>query len=337
MENRRKAKCLCYNGIMLKAKMRVAISAIGIFSVAAGLATGTLVARHVSAEASPTGSANATFQVNVVESLTVEVTTPGTWASGDINQFIRNDIGLHVVSNNPDGFTATMYSSGGTNLTNVAKSSATLPTMSASAQRSAFPTNAWGYSLDDGEGSGNYSPMTSSTSDPITVLTGDGTVDPSQGIDNRDKSTTIYFGAKADASQASGTYAGTVVINVVTGKITENDTPVQPVTPTNPATPGADGVASYSTSGVGASTGYSGTTTYTEVDGNTTSTTVSGGDTRSSYTAAQGVTKSSVSNRNTAIAAALATTAGVAAVSSGLLFFAYKRRKDDDDEEESQA
>ena len=334
IEKRRKVRCLCYNGIMLKAKARVIICGIGVVSVVSGLFAGTFVARQASADVSPTGSSSATFQVNVVESLTVEVTTPSSWATGDIDTFLRNPVDLRVVSNNPDGFTATMYSSAGTSLTNVAKSSATLPTLNASTYpsgvaRSSFPANNWGYSLDDSESAGTYFSMKTST-DPITIITGNGSVA------QRDMTQTIYFGAKANAAQASGTYAGTVVINVVTGTINSE---TNPETPTNPASSGADGVASYSTAGVGSSTdysgtAYSGTTSYTETDGNTKSTTISGGDTRSAYAAPAGVTRTSSNN---ALAVALATTAGVAAVSSGIFFILAKRSRDDDDEEENQA
>lgn len=336
-ENRRKIRCLCYNGIMLKAKARVAISCIGVLSVASGLLAGTFVARQASADT----SANATFQVNVQESLSVTITTPQEWDSGNINEFLRNKVGLSVTSNNASGFKASMYSSAGTSLTNVSKSSATLPTLDTGTSYActgttdpdcaAFPANHWGYSLDDSANEdGTYRPMVSSTTDPITIMTGDGsTAQRSQDQD-------IYFGAKADASKESGTYAGTVVISVVTGEVTDSGSATNdnPITPTNPASSGASGVATYDSTND--RTTY--TTTSTSGSGssatNSTTTTVSTGDTRSSYSTPAGVTTSSKTSTNNALAVALATTAGVAAVSSGIFFILAKRKKDDDEEEE---
>ena len=307
---------------------------------------------------------NTTFQVNVKETLSVSVTTPTEWASGTptydstsgtwSTDFLRNKVTVDVTANNQIGFTASMYASNSTSLTNTAKSTATLPTLSSSTTRDAFPVNHWGYSLDAasmggnnygetdaGNGSSNYFPLVSTSATPITIMNGTST-----GTRN------VYFGAKADLAQASGTYAGTVVISVVTGTINEN---TNPITPTNPATPETDtnqqdNQATYTGStGTGATTGggTNGTTVYTRrysspaVDPttNTTATEVSEGDNTAAYplgvteTTSSYVADNIVSGGNP-LATVLATTAAASAVGGGFFFILAKRKKDDEEEDE---
>lgn len=338
---------------MLNKISKVMIGSAGVLAVTA-VATQNLVSTK-EAQAETT-----TFEVNVVESLSVSVTTPSTWASGNVDSFLRNGINVSVASNNASGFKASMQSSGSTDLTNTTNNTITIPTLTASTARSSFPANRWGYSLDDTSAGSDSSTYLAMSTSPIQLLN-----ESSASTGNRD----VYFGAKADMTQAAGTYTGTVVVNVVTGTINEDtgNTDYNPTTPTNPANPnptnntptynnttgGSDntpaGVGISTTQGTNPSAGgtrYSGTTTYTTRSssgttpdgqtGNVTTTEVSGGDTRTSYQSAQGEilsTEASISEGPSALTTALATTAAVAAA-SGVFFFIVAKRGDDDDEEE---
>lgn len=349
-------KFLCYNKNMLKAKTKVNIGFIAVLSIASGIQASNLVMHQASAD-------DTTFQVNVAESLSVSVTTPQTWATDNINTFLRNEVGLEVTTNNATGFTASMYANTGssdntnTSLTNTTKSDALLPTMSASQTRGAFSANQWGYSLDTtdtssnktynnniynetdaGNSDSNYYPLPVSSA-PATVLTG-----------TTNASRTIYFGAKADVTMAAGTYAGTVVIGVVTGVQNDNNDstdPVTPVTPSdNPATDNSPSGTNPTYSETYGPSGTAGWTTYTRNTSsgsgssatNTTTTQVSNGDTRNTYTAAAGVTENTMSNINsgTPLATGLAVTAAVAATSGTIFFILAKRKKDDEEEEEEE-
>lgn len=286
---------------------------------------------------------NTTFQVNVKESLSVSVTTPSAQATGNENEFLRNTVSLDVSTNNANGFTASMYSLTSTNLTNTAKNTENIPTLASSSTRSSFPANYWGYSLRDGSynsktygetDAGNtssyYHPLVSTSANPITVLTGTST-----GNQN------IYFGAKANRNKAAGTYAGTVIISVVTDVIDNNN----PITPSNPATPNTtENVAVYTAAPTG---GSNGSTTYTYSSSNavaatnTTTTQVSDGNNVSAYsgyTPPQGVVDETIANipDGSKLATGLAVTSAVAAVSGLLFFIVAKRRDEDDDEEENE-
>ena len=290
---------------------------------------------------------NVPFQVNVRESLSVSITSPNAPASGNVDTFLRNKYTLSVSSNNTNGFTASMYSVGTTNLTNTAINNQTIPTLASSSTRSSFPENYWGYSLgtsavlnnntynetEPGNADSNYYPLVSTSATPITVLTS------SNGSGSQD----IYFGAKANTAKASGTYSGIVVISVVSGVIDNTN----PITPENPAGPNAendDEVAKYMPAPSGSSS--NGVTTYTyrrtNVSAGTTTVTtqVSDGDNRDSYsgyTPPQGVTENSTLNidSNSSLAVGLAITATVAAA-TGMMFFIIAKRREDDDEEEGQ-
>ena len=350
-----KPKRLCYNGLMQK---KVILGSAGLFALAvvatpffanSGLASATGECEGV--------CENTNFQVNVAETLTVSVNTPNTSASGTATAsgtFLRNKISVSVNSNNAQGFKVSMYSKDTTNLVNTSDSTYTIPTLASSVTRSSFTTNRWGYSVNDddsnngtGSTSSTYAAMQTSSS-PISLITA------SAGTYSGSKD--VYFGAKADTTQASGTYMGTVVISVVTGTINENssNTDYNPTTPTDPTNPNPNGgTPIYDPSGVGISTTtgalpstgatrYSGTTTYTTVstsDGRTTTTTqVSGGDNRSSYAPAQGVIDRTTTNvsEGSSLSSALAATATVAAASGVFFFILAKRRDDDEEEEENQ-
>ena len=344
--------CLCINKSKSRAKKIVAFA--GLLSVAAGLYSGFTSEDYVTAN----GNVDTTFQVNVAESLSVSVTTPTEWANGTINTFLRNAVGVSV-SANSGGFTASMYSEDSTNLTNTTSgSSDILPTLTNSYTRTSFPANYWGYSLGEyvldgttqnsytlngnsygetaaGNGSSNYYPLVSNSASPITIMDGATSV-------KKTGSQNIYFGAKADANQASGTYIGTVVISVVTGTINNNDNPITPVNPAHDNDPQGTNPSyaeNYGTSGDQGWTTYS--TTSTSGSGasatNTTTTQVSAGDTRSSYANPAGVledTYSSISE-GSSLATGLAVTATVAAA-SGYMFFIVANRREREDEEAEQ-
>ena len=290
---------------------------------------------------------NSAFQVNVKESMSVSITSPDTPANGNIDTFLRNKYTLNVSSNNTSGFTASMYAVGDTNLTNTSFNDQSIPTLSSSTTRGSFPANFWGYSLgttdslnnhtynetEIGNANSTYYPLVSTSATPITVLTSDGGGSSSQDI---------YFGAKASAGKAAGTYSGIVVISVVSGVINDTD---NPITPTNPAGSNAeDEVAQYTPAPTGGSS--NGTTTYTyrrtnpTAGTNTVTTQVSDGDNRdaySGYTPPQGAKENTTSSISTesSMAAGLATTA-IVATSTGMFFFIVaKRREDDDDDEEA--
>lgn len=279
-------------------------------------------------------SANTTFQVNIKESLSVSITTPTSWANGDVDTFLRNTVGLKVASNNANGFTASMSAQNSTALAHSSKAGVVLNTLDSSSSRASFPANYWGYSLESsvtgdnktyGEtNSGNpnstYYPITTSAT-PITILknTTSGTL-----------SQNIYFGAKSDITKASGTYSGTVVINVVSGIINnDNSDPstYNPITPTNPATDVTPGTPVEDT------TNHRLISTTRTVGNDTTTTETTVTDT---YVAPQGVTDSTSSNiyDGSMLTTALAATASVAAA-SGVAFFILAKRKKDDDEEET--
>ena len=313
------------------------------FAVVVFLAATILPLKLTSAATCTSSPCSTTFEVNVKETLSVAVTTPTEWASGDTDEFLRNKVSIDVSSNNASGFTASMYSQDTTNLTNAARSTITMPTLASYSVRSAFPANYWGYSLGSGTISGSsitygetdagnnnsrYYPLATSSS-PIKILTG-----TSAGSQD------IYFGAKANMNQASGTYVGTVIISVVTGTINEN---TNPMTPTNPATPSGNEVASYTSAPTGGANGST-TYTYTRVNSSahtsTTTTQVSDGDNVSSYNGyqpPQGVIENTITKvvSESSVAAGLATTASVAAATGMFFFIAAKRKEDEEEEEES--
>lgn len=337
----------------MKTKTKVIVGSLGICIFSLPIYARIIVPHFASAE-------ETTFEVNVVESLSVSLTTPSNWASGNITTFLKNDINLTVTSNNASGFTASMYANaGGSSSTSLMNSTYELPNLENSIVRSSFPANHWGYSLGAssysslntntyGETSGtgtetsNYYPLPNSTS-PVTIMNSSSAASGA----SRD----IYFGARGGMSQASGTYTGTVVISVVSGITDEGDTPSNPVTPTNPATPTNDvpndGQATYTGAGTSTGGGTNGTTVYTTRTSNpasgntpateTTTTEVSDGDVREIYADPAGVienTTSNISDRSQ-LATSLVV-ASSAAAASGMLFFIIAKRREEEDEEEEE-
>lgn len=334
------------------------VSAVALATViAGGLAVGlnSMTPMDGSAAECPSGTCNTSFQVNVQDSLAVSITSMVSGATGNVNEFLRNQIDVSVNSNVDNGFTASMYSKDTTNLTHtMLGSSYYIPSMSSSTSRSSFPTNTWGYSLksasldgktygetDAGNNSSTYYPLTTSEASPIKIM--------SAAAGTKTGSQSVYFGAKANIDKPSGTYSNTVIISVVTGAI---DSTTNPITPTNPVTPDTDptpndSVAVYTgantTTGTGIS-GSNGTTVYTTTSytpsaaapiTKETTTQVSAGDHRSSYAPAQGVSVTSQSDiveGGSGLPVALAATA-VTAATAGVVFFLLAKRDEDDDEE----
>ena len=347
---------------MLKTKTKVITGFISILSVSSGIIASNIVANQVLADTCTDGQCNTTFQVNVVESLTVSL-EPTMADPGNPNTFLRDTYNLGVSTNNISGFTASMYANntdvGSTDdakssLLNTTDSSTTVQTLSdASSTRSAFPVNAWGFSLSNytaadptdtssvpdttsGTDSSTYKKLTSSTASPIPVLTSSTAASLTQDI---------YFGAKIGFDKPSGTYRGQVIISAVSGVVDSN---TNPITPTNPIDvsdtttypsntavyTGSTGTNTYA----GTASGTAGATAYSTTDGDSTTTTISSGDNRSAYQSAQGVTETTASSINSGapLATGLAVTAGVAAASSLFFFILAKRKKDDEDEEEEE-
>jgi len=275
---------------------------------------------------SSTSATDTTFEVNVKEVLSVSITTPSTWASGDVGDFLRNSFILDVTTNNAQGFTAGLATeTTNTNLTNTANSSFTISNLSSSTPRSSFNANFWGYSTDDASNSGTYKPLKSSAQAPDTILCSGSSCSGPTG-----NSSTIYFGTKADISKASGTYTNTVVISVVSS--TNGADLEGPVSDTDVENP-TKNTATYNEN-------TTGNTTYTYTTGNTTTTQVSEGNNVDAYTGyipPQGVTDSNSSNiyNGSLLTTMLATTASIAAC-SGIFFFILAKRKKDDDEEETE-
>ena len=309
---------MCYNVIMVKQKQKVITK---IILAVASLSTTLVGVKPIFAEE----TANTTFQVNVKESITVSITTPVTGATGDMDEFLRNQVDLSVNTNNVAGFTASMTMK--TTETALKNGANSLPTLTTSSTRGSFPANYWGYSLDDtlaGSATSNYAALVSANATPITILTSNS----SSG------SRTFYFGAKGNSALPSGTYNGTVVVSVVSGVI---DDTTNPITPTNPVKPSTYDVATYQPAPAGGSS--NGATYYatssTTGDRTTTTTEVSDGDNRAAYVSPLGElydTYTGIVN-GSLLATALAITASVAAT-SGVFFFALAKRDDDDEDED---
>ena len=300
-----------------------------LFAVALALGTPAIVLSSVHAD----NPQNLVFNVNVAEVLTVSITNPENWASGDAG-FLRNMVNVKATTNSPQGLSASMYTKDTTQLRNLTSydagdSTTYIPTLGSSVVAGAgganFTTNRWGYSVDDtiaGYENANYNALQTAAS-PITLT----------GTDNANGKN-VFFAAKADNTMQSGTYAQTVYFAVVTGTVDPSTNPMPPVNPSNPE-PTSE-IAHYNptrnvTTYTTRTTSGSGTAS---VGGTveTVTTTVATGDISDSYARSYGVT-SSTAGDNTGVVAALGVAAGVSAVSGIAFFVAAKRQKDDEDEE----
>lgn len=319
---------------MLGKVSRATVSILGAGAIVALIGTSPLPAFADNPE-----PADAKFDVNIQEALSVSVTVPEEWAKGDAGDLLRNKVSLKVSSNNANGFTASMTTkTADTDLRHQTVEStndnALIHTLSSDWDRSdTSTTNFWGWSINDDEESGTYSPLVGLGSGPITLITREASIDPNNPITSRD----IYFGAKVNISKVAGTYSNTVIISVVTGIVAPDD-PTNPVIPDNPVAPsesGSDEIAEYSTTTGGSSNGVTTYTYRTTNDDNTTTTTtnVNDGDTRNSYDRPQGVKRATETDTpdNSALITTLAAAAGVA-TGAGMFFFVLAKRKKDENE-----
>ena len=285
-----------------------------------------------SSDTSATEQQDVDFEVDVSEALSVSITTPSSWASGSAGTFLRNKVTVDVVANNVQGFTASMIASDANAELKHSSKNTSISTLNTSYACTnnitcpEFPSNKWGYTIDDGINLNVYHPMVGSSGSPISLIS---TAESTQQnpITSRD----IYFGAKSDISQTAGTYSGTVVFYVVSGAVAaeqEQEQEPEPAAPSNSpeVTPAAtpSSIASYSAPA----------TTNNTVPTATSTTTTSQGNTLDSYQEPAGVTNSSDIHDNSILTTGLAVAASVAATSGIILFIVAKRKKDDDAEEQ---
>ena len=264
------------------------------------------------------------FQVNIGEFISISLTEPQNWATGNINELLRNKVTLNVSSNYSGGFQASMASKTTTNLVNQAKNTSVIQTLPADTTAQSFTPDRWGYSLTDndaGLSSATYKAMSTSAIPLITKA-------QSATVNSKD----VYFGAKASMATDSGTYANTVIFTVVSSVVDNTETPSNtPVTPRDTSTNNPS-VAYDSTNDrtVATTTTTSGSGTGPITGSKSTTTTqISKGDVTTSYAAPQGVTTSSVSE-GTPLATGLAVTAGIAAMTGAGFFIAAKRSDKND-------
>lgn len=323
---------------MVRLIHKTKIASIATLAVAA-----PAVLASISMPAHADNPQNVDFNVNVAEVLTVSITDPASWASGElsnkvgdkyVSNLLRNKVNVSASTNNAVGVTVSMYTEN-TNLVNQTNNSYTIPTLASQTVASSFPVNYWGYSKDDtvsGSDSANYYPLTSSAS-PIRLFSTVGTASTGSGSQD------VYFGAKADNTEQSGTYAQTVYFVAVTDTVDSETNPEVPINPAEPST--VDEIAEYkpTTGSTSYTRRYSSNTGSTTPNPNpvsgdtkTNRTEVSKGDTTNSYAAAQGVTTKSGIDGGSSVAVALGVASAVAATSGILFFVAAKRRKDDEDE-----
>ena len=318
--------------------VRSYIKQTNIFRLISLLALSALITMLMSTSTMASNT-NIDFNVDITEVLTISITDPVSWASGDltnvsgnnmVSNLLRNKVTVTAITNNATGATVSMYTPN-TDLINQSSNTETIPTLNSSITAASFPANRWGYSVTDtvgGDSSASYNPL-STTAQQIFTTVGTSSV----GTGSKD----VFFGAKADNTKKSGTYAQTVYFVAVTGTIdTEN-----PQTPLNPSTPApVDNTPTYVANTGNPATGQTTYTTHTSsgsgtspVSGSnkTTTTEVSKGDTRNSYTQPAGVTKSkevSKDSTDSSLTIALGTAAGVAAVSGVAFLVAAKRNKE---------
>ncbi|MDO4526803.1 MAG: hypothetical protein Q4B87_01795, partial [Candidatus Saccharibacteria bacterium] len=186
--------------------------------------TGTTISINNAAHAASDG--DVTFNVSVTEMLTVELSTPTTWAEGDLNTLLVNKVNVAAKTNNTVGALVSMYANG-TRLQNKTSysdsvASTYIDSITAPVTAANFNNDAWGYSED----STNYNAIPTSTN-PVALFA-------SVGAGTR-ADQDVYFGAKATGAKDSGTYAQTVNFVAVTGTVDTSDTPVIP-TPSNTST-----------------------------------------------------------------------------------------------------
>ena len=308
---------------MVKEKIlkTIIFSSLGVAFLLLG-AFGTEFAHGVSEGI--TYQADTSFNVNINEMLSVNISYPDFWASGTINEFLTNKIGISVITNNPAGFVASMKSaSSSPNLINLTDSSYAIPTISdvsvtindATDSGDDFPANHWGYSVVNGSAAVplTYYPMVGSGDYPIEVAR--------SNVATNEIAKDIYFAAKTDGSVASGTYANKVIISIVPGVAPDPiDDPIDEpiIDPGGPIVPGPGPDIPISMS-VNPQPGLMSVATTTS----------------SSYAKPAGVNDTTISNVNEGVplAAGLAVAAGVSAAAGAIFFVVAKRRRKDEDDD----
>ena len=290
----------------------------------------TALATILIGSSSVSADQSVTFNVNLVEVLTVSLTEPTAWASGQVDTLLRNKVTVSALTNNYYGAAVSMYADD-TRLENITSgynssdNSTYIDTLDNDTYTyNSFPNNAWGYSLQDAD-----NPVSNASYLPITLVANPVEVIPrTQATTGTNYSKDVFFGAKATSAKQAGTYAQTVNFVAVSGVDTD------PV-PT-PSTDNTDSEIASHTPRYNTTTNRTTYTTRTATNNNTTTTTtthVNPGNTINTYANAAGVTASSNGASN--IVTALAVAAGVTAV-SGITFFVLAKRDRDDDEEEEE-
>lgn len=286
-----------------------------------------------------TQATNSDFQVDVKEILSVSVTAPTNYATGDPGIFLRDKITVEISSNNIAGFVAgvTAAKTNGAIDTNLRNGSYTIPTLAnsitcTSSDPSAnngrctnFTDNHWGYSLNDTPSyNGTYKGVSTAVDKIFDSSSGSSRVNTKSGD--------VYVGTRATGA-VSGTYTGAVSIIAISGATNITTEPTNPATPEEP-TKQDDDEATYTADADDPDDSNKGTTVFTTTDeANNTKTEISQvtkGDTTSLYPL--GETKISTSGSN--INLALALTATATATAGFIFFIVAKRREDDEDEEE---
>ncbi len=221
-------------------------------------------------------SVDTKFAVQVEETLAMNIRVPGdtdhpdeAWAKDDTHKFLRNELILDIASNNPRGFTTGMTAEETTSLKHTVNNNVTIPTLATTNVArtddvfDAFPVNSWGFSLDDKEKTGKYNPIPEPTAAPVTIA--------SSTQNDKVENKSVFFGAKADETVSSGTYAGKVKFYTVAGN-NGADLPSQnkPSTPSNPSNPSNEPSAPSSTPGNTASVTQTSVPTYTYTTGTRT-------------------------------------------------------------------
>ena len=166
---------------------------------------------------------NAAFAVQLGEVLTLSA--PSTVILNDCNPSTSNlctaDADITVSSNFANGYKLYMNAANGSSTSlNNASAGTNIPTVSTAYSSSNFPINSWGYTggTDQTSASGldcttNYCPVLAYQSDETAYA-------PNRLIASANEPTatttkTITFGAKVDATKASGTYVTSVVFTAI--------------------------------------------------------------------------------------------------------------------------
>lgn len=155
-----------------------------------------------------TSAYNSDLQVEILPSITVSLTDVAL--EGAIDTLSVNNTNLSVSSNNTTGYITTFSTNTNYSSLDNTNSSATIPTLSNTVAKNSFPTNYWGYSLDDATYKGI--PAKNATADTLTELSSS-----TPGA----LSSNLYFAAKINGATEAGIYKNTVLVTV-----TPNYTPI---------------------------------------------------------------------------------------------------------------